>query len=108
NRVVCSRLGAQTLTGLQGNISIPRQTGAATAYGLPESAALTKSTQAINNILLSPHRSGATNDYTKLLLLQSSVDIENFMRDDLMQVLSIRLDRLLLEGSGANSEPTGV
>lgn len=108
NRMVCSRLGVQSLTGLEGNVAIPRQTGAATAYSLAESASLTKSTQAIDQIALSPHRVGATNDYTKQLLLQSSADIENFIRDDLMKVLAIKWDKLILEGSGSASEPTGI
>jgi HK97 family phage major capsid protein len=108
NRVVATRLGAKVLTGLSGNAAIPRQTGAATAYSLPESATLTKSTQAIDQIVLAPHRLGAYNEYSKQLLLQSSVDLENFMRDDLMRVLSIRMDKTMLEGQGSGSEPTGV
>lgn len=108
NRMVCSRLGVQPLSGLQGNVAIPRQVGAATAYALPESATLTKSTQAIDQILLTPHRVGAWNDYSKQLLLQSSVDVENFIRNDLMSVLAIKWDYLILQGAGANSEPTGI
>lgn len=108
NRMVCERLGVQTLSGLSGNVAIPRQTGAATAYSLAEAATLTKSTQAINQLSLTPHRVGAYNSYTKQLLIQSSVDVENFIRDDLLKVLAIKLDKLILEGSGAASEPTGV
>ncbi len=108
NKMVTSRLGVQSMAGLEGNIAIPRQTGTATAYSLAESATLTKSTQAIDQINLTPHRVGAYNDYTKQLLLQSSVDVENFIREDLMKVLAIKWDKLILEGSGAGSEPTGV
>ena len=108
NRMVCLRLGAQSMAGLEGNVAIPRQTGPATAYSLAESATLTKSTQAIDQIMLAPHRVGAFNEYTKQLLLQSSVDVENFIRDDLMKVLAVRWDKLILEGAGAGSEPTGI
>lgn len=108
NRMVTERLGVQTLSGLSGNVAIPRQTGAATAFSLAEAGILTKSTQAINQLSLSPHRVGAYNSYTKQLLIQSSVDVENFIRDDLLKVLAIKLDKLILEGSGAASEPTGV
>lgn len=108
NRMVTERLGIQVLSGLSGNVAIPRQTGAATAYSLAEAAILTKSTQAINQLSVTPHRVGAWNSYTKQLLLQSSVDVEGFIRDDLMKVLAIKLDKLTLEGSGAASEPTGV
>ncbi len=108
NRMVCLRLGAQSMAGLEGNVAIPRQTGPATAYSLPESATLTKSTQAIDQIMLVPHRVGAYNEYTKQLLLQSSVDVDNFIRDDLMKVLAVRWDKLILEGAGAGSEPAGI
>ena len=107
NKMVTQRLGIQTLSGLQGNIAIPRQTQAATAYTLAEAATLTKSTQAINQVSLSPHRVGAWNAYTKQLLLQSSVDVENFVRDDLMKQLAIKIDYMVLEGPGGSS-PLGV
>jgi HK97 family phage major capsid protein len=108
NRMVCERLGVQPLSGLAGNVAIPRQTGAATAYAVPESGALTKSTQALDQIGLTPHRVGAWNDYTRQLLLQSSIDVENFIRDDIMKVLALKWDYLILQGAGANDEPLGI
>ena len=108
NRMVTDKLGITTMAGLSGNVAIPRQTGAATAYSLAESATLTKSTQALDQILLAPHRVGATNDYTRQLLLQSSIDVENFIRDDLMKVIAIKWDSLILNGQGAGSEPLGI
>ena len=108
NRMVTASLGITVMGGLSGNVAIPRQTGAATAYALPESSTLTKSTQALDQILLAPHRVGAWNDYTRQLLLQSSIDVENFIRDDLMKVLAIKWDELILNGQGAGSEPLGV
>jgi len=89
NRMVCDRLGVQGMAGLEGDIAVPRQTGAATAYSVGESAALTISTQTLDQVLLSPKRVGAWNQYTRRLLLQSSVDVENFIRDDLMKVVAI-------------------
>jgi hypothetical protein len=88
NKMVTQRAGIQMMAGLQGNIAIPRQTGAATAYCIAEQAALTKSTQVIQQIAMTPHRVGAWNSYSKQLMLQSSVDVENFVRDDMMKVLA--------------------
>ncbi len=107
NKMVCQRAGIQVLAGLQGNLAIPRQTGAATAYSLAEQAQVTKSTQTIGQIAMTPHRVGAWNTYTKQLMLQSSVDVENFVRDDLMKVLAIKMDRMILQGMGA-AEPLGI
>ncbi len=108
NRMITTKLGVQTMAGLQGNVAIPRQTGAATAYSVAEQVAITKSTQAINQVTMVPKRQGAWNNFTKQTLLQSSVDVENFIRNDLMQVLAIKIDKLILEGSGAGDEPTGI
>jgi HK97 family phage major capsid protein/HK97 family phage prohead protease len=107
NRMVTARAGVQTLSGLQGNVAIPRQTGAATAYFVSEQGTLTKSTQVIDQVSVSPKRVGAFNAYSKELILQSSVDVENFIRDDLMKVLAIKVDNVILEGTGANT-PTGI
>jgi hypothetical protein len=108
NRMVCDRLGVQGMAGLEGNVAIPRQSGAATAYSLPEQTTLTKSTQALDQIILTPHRVGAENNYSRQLLLQSSIDVENFLREDLMKVIAIKWDYLILQGQGGGSEPTGV
>ena len=108
NRMVTDRMGVQGMAGLEGNVAIPRQTGAATAYSLPEQATLTKSTQALDQVLLTPHRVGAWNNYSRQLLLQSSIDVENFLRDDLMKVVAIKWDYLILQGQGGGSEPTGI
>lgn len=108
NKMVTREAGIQVIGGLTGNVSIPRQTGAATAYSLSEIALLTLSTQTIDQIVFSPKRAGVTNNYSKQLVIQSSVDVENFMRNDMMEVLAIYLDFLVLNGNGANSQPTGI
>lgn len=108
NKMVTDKLGVRTLSGLEGNIAIPRQTAAATAYSVAETTALTLSTQALDQVAMTPHRVGAINRYSKQLLLQSSMDVENFVRDDLLTVIALDWDRLTLNGAGAASEPMGV
>jgi len=108
NKLCAQRLGMRVMTGLSGNVAIPRQSGAATVYSLPEQATLTKSTQALDQILLTPHRVGAYSSYTRQLILQSSVGVENFIRDDLNEQIAVKLDSLILQGQGAGSEPTGI
>ena len=87
---------------------IPRQTGAGTAYSVSEIAGLTISNQQIDQLPLSPKRVGAYGQYSKQLLMQASIDVENFIRDDLLKVIAIDWDRLILNGSGAGSEPLGI
>ena len=96
NSCACIRLGATTLTGIRGNLALPRQTSAATAYSLPESGTTPTSTQTIDQIVLTPQRVSASTEFSRELQLQSSVDIEEFIGSDLRRVLSTKWDGLML------------
>lgn len=108
NRMMVRQAGATTLTGLMGDIAIPRQSGGATAYWVGESGAPTESAQAVDQVALSPETVGAFTDYTRKLLLQSSIDVENFVRSDLAAILGLAIDLAALHGSGSSNEPEGV
>lgn len=108
NRMSVMRAGAQMLTGLQGNIAIPRMTGAATAYWVAEGNAPTESQQAFDQVTMSPKTVGAFTDLSRKLLLQSSVDVEGLVRRDLATVLGLEIDRVALNGSGSAPQPRGV
>ena len=108
NKAVVMGLGTQMLTGLQGNIAIPRQTGGATGYWVAESGSPTESQQAFDQVTMSPKTLGAFTDISRKLLLQSSIDIETFVRNDLATVLALEIDRAAIHGSGASNQPTGI
>lgn len=108
NMMVLDRVGIRTMAGLQGNIVIPRQEAAATAYSVAEIAALVDSQQVLGQIALNPKRVGATQTYSKQFVMQSSPDAEAFLRDDLLKVIALDWDRLGLNGQGAASEPMGL
>jgi HK97 family phage major capsid protein len=42
------------------------------------------------------------------MILQSSLDVENFVRDDLAKVLATAIDKAALKGSGTGGEPLGI
>jgi len=108
NLPLVAQLGATVLDGLQGNIAIPKQLGAATAYWLSESEELTTGDQSTGQVGLTPKRLGAGTPYTKQFLAQSSVAVEAFVRMDLMQVLAIAKDLAAINGSGGDGEPLGI
>lgn len=109
NRMVLESSGlVRTISGLQGNLVIPRQEAAATAYSVSEIAALTASQQILGQIALSPKRVGSTQTYSKQLVMQSTPDAEAFIRDDHFKVIALQWDRLGLVGQGAASEPLGI
>jgi len=108
NKMHVVALGARVLTGLQGNLAIPSQTGGATASWLSESGTITASDQSVGQVALTPHRLAAATAFTYQLLSQSSQDVESFVRNDLMAVLAIEKDRAALKGSGVSGEPLGI
>jgi len=108
NRLSISQAGATMLTGLQGNVSIPRQTSAATAYWVGEGGSPTESQQAIDQVNMSPKTVGAYVDYSRRLLLQSSVDVEGMIRGDLARVIALEIDRAAIYGTGSSNQPLGL
>ena len=108
NAMRVRQAGATMLTGLVGNVAIPRQTSGATAYWVAESGAVTESQAAFDQVTLSPKTVGAFSDISRKLLLQSSIDIEAFVRNDLALRLALAIDLAAINGTGASNQPTGI
>jgi len=108
NRLAIAQAGATMLTGLQGNISIPRLTSSATAYWIGENTAPAESQQSIDQINMTPKTVGAFVDYSRRLLLQSSIDVEGMVRNDLARVIALEVDRAAIYGTGSSNQPQGL
>lgn len=109
NRMIVSRLGATTLSGLQGNVAIPRQSGGATAYwAASEAAATTESTLTFDQVTMTPKQVTGRVDYSWLLMNQGTPSVEGIVRNDLLNVLARAVDLAALHGSGSSGQPTGI
>lgn len=108
NMTVVDKLGATRLDNLQGNVAIPRQDGSATSAWLAEGAAITASDQSLDQVLLTPKRLGALTEVTQQLITQSSIGIEQMIRNDILASIAIATDLGALEGTGASNQPTGI
>lgn len=108
NNMIVKQLGAKILGGLTGDILIPKQTGGATAYWVAESGAPTESAQTLGQIALRPKTVGAFTDISRKLLIQSSIDVESFVRSDITQTIALAIDLAALAGTGQNNQPTGI
>ena len=108
NASALNQAGATVLNGLTGNVAIPRQSGSGTAYWVGESGAPSESQQTIDQVSLTPKTVMAHVDYSRRLMLQSSIDVENMVRGDLATVLALKIDLAGLYGTGSNSEPLGL
>jgi len=108
NRMAVRQAGATVLSNLTGDLAIPRQTGGATAYWVAESGSPTESQQSVDQVTMSPKTVGAFTDFSRKLLLQSSLDVEMFVRNDLSMVVALAVDLAALHGTGASNQPTGL
>ena len=101
--------GATMLRGLQGNVVIPKKTAASSGGWIAtEGAAAAESEFTSGSVTMSPKVIGAFTDATRLLLQQSSLDVENLIRDDLTQSIATAIDLGALAGSGSSGQPTGI
>jgi HK97 family phage major capsid protein/HK97 family phage prohead protease len=108
NRLALANAGVTVLTGMQGNFSIPRQNSASTAYWVGESGSPTESQPGVDQVNMTPKTVGAYVDYSRRLLLQSSIDVEGMVRTDLTRVIALELDRVGMYGTGSSNQPLGL
>jgi HK97 family phage major capsid protein len=109
NRAVAYRMGARRLSGLVGNVTIPRQSGAATAVWLAnEASTITESNQTLQQVALTPKTVGAYTEVSRQLMLQSNPSAEGIVTADLAVTTALAVDTGVLNGSGASGQPTGI
>lgn len=109
NSSVMYAMGATRLTGLQGNVTIPKQSAAGTAYWLStEATAITESQQTFVQVAMSPKNVGGYTEISRQLLLQSNPSAEGLVMSDLAQVVGLAIDLAGLSGTGSGGQPTGI
>jgi HK97 family phage major capsid protein len=106
-RIIVRSLGATVLSGLQGNLSIPRLKQDATAYWVGENQDITHSDPMTEGVPMSPKHVGAICEISRNMILQPSLDVARFIEDMLAKVIAIAFDRVALKGGGTN-EPHGL
>jgi len=108
-RSVAMRMGATRMTGLVGNVTVPTQTGAATAAWLAnETTAAGESDQTFGQMALSPKNVAAYTEISRQLMLQSSPSAEQIVMNDLAAVVALAVDNAAINGSGSAGQPLGI
>lgn len=101
--------GATMLTGLVGDVKIPKKTAASTGGWIStEGGASSESEPTFGQVTMSPKTVGAFTDITRLMMMQSSLDIEALVRNDLSTGIALAIDNGALQGSGSSGQPTGI
>jgi len=99
---------ATILNGLVGNLTIPKQTSAMTVENQTETGAATESDLGLDEITLSPRRATGNGTYSDQILHQSSIDVENLIKMDLLCEVTLKIDYNALNGDGTGNMPIGI
>jgi HK97 family phage major capsid protein len=107
-RSVVRAAGARVVPMSTSTLSIPKQTGSGTAAYVGESANIPPSQQTVARITLTEKKLVALTPITNDLLMNSSIQADEFVRDDLVSVMALREDLAFIRGDGAGNTPTGI
>jgi HK97 family phage major capsid protein len=105
---VLTTLGATTLPGLTGDVTIPRETDSPQVGWVAENVALPYDDGAFDSLTLSPHHVGVITEISRQMLQQSSPAIEQLIRNMQARNIALEIDRAGLNGSGTGAVPRGV
>lgn len=110
SRSIVMSLGARVLTGLTGPVGFPRVTGGVTVAWVPENPAADtpSSDPSLGMSLLTPKTMQGVVPFTRQLAMQSSFDLESWVRDELATGHSLVLDKAAIHGTGVGGQPTGI
>lgn len=101
--------GARILTGLSGDVVIPKKATAASAGWIAtEGGNVAESEMTTSSVTMVPRHLGAHTDITRQLRQQSSLSVEALVRDDLTSAIALQMDLGALQGSGSSGQPTGI
>jgi HK97 family phage major capsid protein len=106
NRALVAQLGARMIN-LSNPVTIPRQNAAGSVNWVGETVAATLSTGNFTQITLSPLGLSAFQQYGKQLLSESDPSIDALIRDDIMNIIALEIDRVVYHGTGS-PQPTGI
>ena len=106
--LVLTGAGMQTLSGLTGDIAIPKGGKVNAAWITNENGDASKTNPTFGQVTATPHHVGAYTDITRKLLLQSSIDVQGFVVRELVYAIAYALENAGFNGTGASGEPTGL
>jgi HK97 family phage major capsid protein len=105
---IVQSMGAQMLTGLQGDLQLPRHSAAAAMAWEGENDANAETTPTFDKVDFSPNRVGGFTDLSQKLLRQSSVGMNNWVQNELSTALALEIDSTAIAGLGSGDQPTGI
>lgn len=108
SRMVTTSMGAQMLSGLQGDLAFVNQSAAGTFAWGTETASASLSSLSTASRTMAPKVGQSATSVSRQLLRQAVFDVENLVRNDIATVHALGIDLAGLHGTGSSNQPRGV
>lgn len=105
--LVTAALGATMLTGLKGNVAIPKLATKTTVAFVAETSSPTEGAPVFAQLSMSPKTVAGFVDISRRMIIQSDPSVEQVLRNDIINQIAAKIDQTAIKGGGAN-EPTGI
>ena len=105
---VLGAAGVRFLTGLSGNVAIPKMSAGATGYWVAEAGDITESQPTLGQVSGTPHTCGVMTDISRKLILQSSPAAEMLVRDEIIERIIRTIQIAVFAGTGSDGQPSAI
>ena len=107
-KLVIGEAGARTLTGLKGDVAIPKLSASVTNSAfVAENSAPSEGSATFAQVTMSPKTLACFIDVSRKLMLQSDPSVEAVLREDIINTFARKIDEVAIEG-GASNHPSGI
>jgi HK97 family phage major capsid protein len=108
NRSAFLNSGLTMLSGLEGNVEIPKKLSSSTYYFVGENADVANSKLTFGLVNMIPRTIGVRVPISRRMMIQSSPDVENLVRLDMAESVALGMDYTIGYGTGNAGQPLGI
>jgi HK97 family phage major capsid protein len=108
NRSAFLNSGITMLTGLEGNVEIPKKLGSSAYYFVGENVDVTNSRLTFGLVNMIPRTIGVRVPISRRMMIQASPDIDSLVRSDMAESVALGIDYTTAYGTGSNGQPLGI
>jgi len=106
--LLARQMGIRVLSGLRGNVSIPKFGSGLETGWVTEGGAVPDEEMTFDQVTLKPKHVGGKTEMSRQLIQQSAPGIEQLVREDLSFLIAKQIDRAIINGTGLLGEPLGI
>ena len=108
SKMVLSKAGMVVMSGLVGDVAIPKGGAITGGWVDGENSAATEGKPTISQVTGTPHTASGYTDISRKLLIQSAVDVQMFVQNELVETIARLLEVAVFAGTNANGQPKGL